>query len=51
MVKFVKYLPDFGYVPLILTTKTYGCLPDDADRLTFRGAAAIIREGMRQRMD
>ncbi|MFN8455573.1 MAG: glycosyltransferase [Anaerolineae bacterium] len=35
-VKFAKYLPQFGYKPVILTTRTYGCLPDDAASLTFR---------------
>lgn len=34
--KFVKYLPEFGYRPVILTTANYGNLPDDADRLIFR---------------
>lgn len=34
--KFVKYLPEFGYRPVILTTRNYGYLPDDADRLIFR---------------
>ncbi|MBE7555404.1 MAG: glycosyltransferase [Anaerolineales bacterium] len=35
-VKFAKYLPEFGYCAVILTTQTYGDLPDDAATLTFR---------------
>jgi glycosyltransferase involved in cell wall biosynthesis len=34
--KFVKYLPEFGYRPVILTTRNYGYLPDDANKLIFR---------------
>jgi glycosyltransferase involved in cell wall biosynthesis len=35
-VKFAKFLPEFGYQPVILTTRTYGCLPDDRKKLIFR---------------
>jgi glycosyltransferase involved in cell wall biosynthesis len=34
--KFAKYLPEFGYRPVILTTGNYGRLPDDADRMIYR---------------
>jgi hypothetical protein len=34
--KFVKYLPLFGYIPIVLTTRTRGSLPDDKNRLFFR---------------
>lgn len=36
VVKFVKYLPQWGYQPVILTTRTRGSLPDDDATLTFR---------------
>jgi glycosyltransferase involved in cell wall biosynthesis len=36
IVKFVKYLPEFGYKPVILTTQNYGALPDDPENLVFR---------------
>jgi glycosyltransferase involved in cell wall biosynthesis len=36
IVKFVKYLPQWGYRPVVLTTRTRGTLPDDAETLTFR---------------
>ena len=28
--KFVQYLPEFGYRPLVLTTSRYGTLANDA---------------------
>ncbi|OQY43015.1 MAG: hypothetical protein B6242_15540 [Anaerolineaceae bacterium 4572_78] len=34
--KFVKYLPEFGFSPIILTTKTRGILADDAENSIFR---------------
>ncbi len=34
--KFVKYLPAYGYQPVLLTTKGRGSLPNDAATLTFR---------------
>lgn len=36
LLKFNKYLPEFGYRPVVLTTRTRGELPDDAGTFTFR---------------
>lgn len=36
VVKFVKYLPDFGYRPVILTTSTRGSLSSDNERKIHR---------------
>lgn len=33
---FVKYLPQFDYRPVVLTTRTRGSLPDDKATMTFR---------------
>ncbi len=38
IVKFARYLPDFGYTPLILTTGRYGSLASD-------GASRVYRAG------
>lgn len=35
-IKFVKYLPAFGYKPVILTTASYGTLPNDSEARVFR---------------
>lgn len=35
VVKFVKYLPEFGYQPVILTTRTRGTLPSDSAPTLF----------------
>jgi glycosyltransferase involved in cell wall biosynthesis len=36
VVKFIKYLPENGYQPAVLTTRMRGTLPDDRETLTFR---------------
>ncbi len=36
MLKFARYLPDFGYTPVILTTGRYGSLAGDGDAHVFR---------------
>ena len=36
VVQLVRYLPKFGFQPVILTTRNYGDLPDDAQTLIFR---------------
>ncbi|MDW8146107.1 MAG: glycosyltransferase family 4 protein [Roseiflexaceae bacterium] len=33
---FVRYLPQYGYRPVVLTTSGYGALADDEERLIFR---------------
>lgn len=33
---FVRYLPQYGYRPAVLTTSSYGALADDEERLIFR---------------
>jgi glycosyltransferase involved in cell wall biosynthesis len=38
MAAFAKYLPEFGYDPLVLTTDAKGCLPDDATRRIYRAS-------------
>lgn len=39
--KFVKYLPEFGYQPLLLTTSRYGTLANDAAAGVFRAPDLI----------
>lgn len=39
--KFVRYLPEFGYQPLVLTTGMRGTLPDDSARRIIRTDGAI----------
>ena len=34
--KFAKYLPQFGYTPTVLTTRTRGSLPNDEESKIFR---------------
>lgn len=36
IIKFVKYLPDFNYQPVILTQSNYGSMIDDREHLVFR---------------
>ena len=36
VLKFARYLPDFGYRPLILTTGRYGGLPSDEEMGVYR---------------
>lgn len=36
IIKFVKYLPDFNYQPVILTQSTYGSLIEDGENRIFR---------------
>jgi len=36
VLKFARYLPDFGYQPLILTTGCYGSLPSDEETGVYR---------------
>lgn len=33
---FVRYLPQYGYRPVVLTTSSYGALANDEERLVFR---------------
>ncbi len=39
--KFVQYLPEFGYRPLVLTTSRYGTLANDAASGVFRASDLI----------
>ncbi len=39
--KFVQYLPEFGYRPLVLTTARYGTLANDATAGVFRASDLI----------
>jgi glycosyltransferase involved in cell wall biosynthesis len=39
--KFVRYLPDFGYQPVVLTSGMRGTLPDDAARRIVRSDGAV----------
>ena len=39
--KFVQYLPEFGYRPLVLTTGRYGMLANDATAGVFRASDLI----------
>jgi glycosyltransferase involved in cell wall biosynthesis len=36
IIKFAKYLPHFGYRPVVLTTRAHGTLPDDTGSSIFR---------------
>ena len=49
IVKTAKYLPQFGYQPVILTTRNYGHLPDDDDKLIFRAdeLLGLLKRGYR----
>ncbi|PMP86751.1 MAG: glycosyl transferase [Roseiflexus castenholzii] len=38
---FVRYLPQYGYHPTVLTTSSYGTLVDDEQRLIFRAPDAM----------
>ena len=41
--RFVRYLPDFGYQPIVLTTDRYGDLPADATEQVHRAGDAVDR--------
>jgi len=49
VVKTAKYLPQFGYRPVILTTRNYGYLSDDEDNLIFRAdeLLGLLKKGYR----
>jgi glycosyltransferase involved in cell wall biosynthesis len=41
--RFVRYLPDFGYQPIVLTTDRYGGLPTDATERVHRAGDVVDR--------
>ncbi|MCU0493284.1 MAG: glycosyltransferase family 4 protein [Chloroflexaceae bacterium] len=47
--KFAKYLPGYGYAPLLLTTGMRGSLPNDGERKVFRAddLVATLYRGLR----